>query len=364
MINDPFEWYPGSFTKNFSWGVLANGLSRLHSAIRIAFDDELINVKRETCQQRLRQAGYVWHIPLNFFLLNKVIDGVNMVVVDELVYQAIAFDYTPDFDKIALIAFNNSYAGKWNGAYKWQQHPAPWAFHFVTDVVAEAGGWDTSNVSAKSIHSFIASSQKYRALDAGKISTNLNYMYLAGRLSEMAAPTISRWWVNSVFLILDRAIAESAEDGETISVQTMIQLIAMTGFHQISGQRSRNKDLALQPLISLYQACGGLERWSVDVVRARQHLMLPEVNWFANSDDPFYAIYPRDPNIIKSVPRACAMLAKDIAGFEEIDSDDLLNWNVLEYVKRKTKAALQTLRERGIKPIMSSNELTKLTRGE
>ena len=364
MLHDPREWYPGSFTKNFTWGPVGNGLLRLHSAIKIAFDDQLRNTRREVCLQRLEGAGYVWHIPLNFFLINMVVDGQNMVLVDELVYQAISFEHSSDFDKLALIAFNNSFAGSWHGAYSWQRYPAPWAFHYVTDKISRQGNWDTSAISARDIDTFISSSGQYQAQHAGKVSTNLNYMYLAGGISEMAGTTITRWWVNCVFLILDRVIVEGNVDGDETSVSDLVQLITAAGFQKISGQQSKNRQLALAPLVSLYKACGGMDRWSVDAVRERQLLRLPEINYFANSDDPFYAIYPRDPNVIKSIPRACAMLAKDVAGFEEIDATELQNWNIVDYVKNRTKAALKMLRERGVTPIMTSDDLLKLTRGE
>lgn len=364
MLREPEAWRPGSFTKNFSWGPLDKGLSRLREAIKICFDEKLENVPRDLAQQRLERAGYVWHIPLNFFLLNKIEGGNGFIVVDELVYQALSFDHSSDFDKLALVAFTNSYVGSWRGAEEWQDCPAPWAYHYLLDNIINTGGWDTRDISANSIQNYIESHPKYIAKSAKKLSTNLNYMYMAGGLSQMDSPAIYRWWVNSAFLVLDRAIAERGEYGDDIPVGRLLQYLAKSGFLDISGKRSRNKELALQPIASLYSACGGFRRWSAEAVRERQKVKLPNITWFANSDDPFFAIYPEDPNIIKSIPRACAMLAKEVAGFEELDPDELIEWNVLEYVRRKTRAALAALRGQGVKPTMSADELLKLTRGE
>ena len=320
-------------------------MSRLHRAIRIGFADTLADVPRSLFIQRLQAAGLVWHIPANFFVLNFINGSTGYIAVDELIFQAISFDYSQDFDKLALVAFNNSYVGRWPDAESWQSHPAPWAYHYILNNVA-ATGWDTRSVSANHIEKYVSSDERYRAENARKLSTNLNHMYRVGGLSEMATPEITRWWVSAVFLILDRAIAERDEEEVEVPVSRLLQYIAKSGFLDVSGTRSKSKDLALQPIASLYSACGGFRRWSAEFVRERQKITLPELNWFANSDDPFYAIYPEDPHITKAIPRACAMLAKQVAGFEELDPEELVNWNILDYVRRKTRAALAELRSR------------------
>ncbi len=32
------DWKPGSFTKNFTWGPVGDGLLRLHESIRLGFN--------------------------------------------------------------------------------------------------------------------------------------------------------------------------------------------------------------------------------------------------------------------------------------------------------------------------------------
>jgi hypothetical protein len=339
-------------------------LRRLYEAIHVAFEGKLSSVEREVCRQRLRRAGFVWHIPLNFFFLNVIRDGVSYIEPDELIFQALSFPHSTDFDKLALVAFNNSYVGNWKGAEHWQWCPAPWANHYVLDRLSGESQWGASSISADDIERYIAGDQRYRGLDARKVATNLSYMYRAGRIEDFATPSTERWWVNALFLTLDRSMAERGEFADEVPVARLAQYLTQSRFLQLSGSRSHNKELAVQPLASLYAACGYIRRLSGEAAKERQKLMLPDVGWFANSDDPFYAIYPRDPNVIKTLPRACAMLAKDLAGFDELDPEELIKWNVVEYVRRKTRAALGLLKNKGIRPTMSAEELMKITRGE
>jgi hypothetical protein len=364
MLASDREWRPGSFTKNYAWGPVSDGLKRLHEAIRIGFDGELGPVPRETFRQRLSAHQRPDYIPLNFFLLNRVIDGISCVVPDELAYQGLVFEHDRSFDKLALTVFNLSYVGRWRGAKKYQEYPAVWANEFVLTEIATNRNWDVAPISADSIQRFVASDPRYTGTTSRKLATNLSYMYKAGGLHEMSSLKIERWWVDSVFAALDRALEERGEAGADVPPERLVQYLTRSRFNSLAGKQSLNRDLALQPITTLYSACGGLDRLSKEAAEERQQLKLPHIHWFANSDDPFFAIYPQDPNVIKSIPRACAMLAKELAGFEEIDSDELENWNILDYVRRKTKSALDTLKQRGIRPSMTAEDLMRMTRGK
>ena len=364
MLASGQEWRPGSFTKNYSWGPPSDGLKRLHEAILIGFSGELSPVLRDTFRRRLKRHERPDYIPLNFFLLNRVIDGQSYIVPDELVFQAIQFDHGRAFDKLALAVFNLSYVGRWSGARPYQAYPAVWANEYIRSRVAEARNWDVGLITADDIQRFVRSNPKYTGDTSRKLSTNLSYMYNIGGLHEMSQPQIERWWVDAAFAALDRAVDERDEHNQEVPVQRLVQYLARSRFTLLTGGQSLNKDLAIQPIATLYGACGGMNRLSREAVEERQRLKLPHIQWFANSDDPFFAIYPQDPNVIKSIPRACAMLAKELAHFEELDPDELENWNVLEYVRTKTRAALQLLRQRGVGPNISAEELMKMTRGE
>lgn len=360
MIQEPNDWYPGSFTKNFSWGR-GQGLRRLQDAIQVCFGNSSDPVPRRLAIERLDRAGYVWHIPLNFFLLNSKIGSEDFILFDELVYQATAFEYSGGFDKIALAAFHNSYVGTWHGALHWQTYPSLWANGYIRERVNLGSSWDTSRVNAKDIEKFIIGSGRYRAQSARKLSTNLNFLYEISNLSELGTGQITRWWVDSLFLILDRAFAETKSE---LTAETANMLAIKSGFMEISGLRTKNKELSLIPLSTLYWACGGIDRWSREAAQERQKAVLPDIGWFANSDDPFFAIYKRDPNVIKTLPKICAMLAKHLADFEELDPDEILNWDPVDYIRRKTRQALDSLKERNIKPTMSADDLLKITRGK
>lgn len=354
-------WRPGSFTKNYSWGPKRDGLRQLHEAIRIGFDNQLVDVTREIFRNRVTHAQRPDYIPINFFLFNKIVDGVSTLVVDELVFQAITEDHSPRFDKLALITFNLSNVGIWRGADDYQRYPALWAHYYVKERLARQLQWQSGAVTADDIEMFVKSDRRYTAQTARKLATNLNYLYHNGRLEELVTSKIERWWVDGLFVALDRAIESGRMDGRDISIHDYETLLEETAFAEISGPWSTDKSFALRHLISLYQACGGRDRFSDDLVRQRT-LTIPDVAWLlANDPRPRGAVHPTNPAILKSIPRSCAMLAV-YAGFEVIDPDEMANFDPVAWVKRHTRAAIARLKNRGIKPTMSSEELMKITR--
>ncbi|HEX3948975.1 MAG TPA: hypothetical protein VHW95_03885 [Steroidobacteraceae bacterium] len=359
----PEEWRPGSFTKNFSWGPKKDGLKRLHEIIRLGFANAMEDVRRSDFRNRVRRAGRPDYIPINFFLFNKIADGQDYIVADELVFQALNFDHSDEFDALALFAFNYSFVGKWKGAEEYQNRPALWAHHYITDRVASTLNWGLSRVNADDIEQFVKSDPRYHAKTARKLATNLNYLYQIGQLSKFRSDRVERWWVNALFLALDRLIEDRVSRGQNSSSKNWSAYLDRSNFHFISGKRSVEKDLATRHLLDLYEACGARERFSEEEVRERQKLLLPDIQWFANQQEPIAAIHPSNPRIIKTIPRACAMLAKHIAGFIDLDLDQLESLNLKEFIRTKTKQALDNLKERGISPKMSVEDLMKLTRG-
>ena len=202
------EWKPGSFTKNFSWGERANGLLKLYEIIKLGFDDKVEDVPRDDFRRRVKKAGRPDYIPLNFFLFNTVRGGRDFLVADELVFQAITGSHSSRFDKLALFAFNFSYVGRWKGATPDQRRPALWANHYVIDQVASEYKWNTSHISANGIERYVQSDPRYKAKTARKLVTNLNYLYTVGKLTEFASSAVERWWVDALFLALDRLIED------------------------------------------------------------------------------------------------------------------------------------------------------------
>lgn len=358
------DWRPGSFTKNFSWGDSKEGLRQLHEIIRVGFDDTIEDVPRALFRERVANTHRPDYIAINFFLFNKTVQREDYIIADELVFQALNFPHSPDFDKLGLFAFNFSLVGKWKGAASFQSRPALWAQHYVTDRVAQQFNWDTHRVNADDIQAFVRDDPRYHGATSRKLATNLNYLYLIGRLSELDETRVQRWWTSALFLALDRLIEDRSQRQAEASASQYLNMLDRSRFHFISGRRSVEKDLATKHLLRLYEACGGRVRFTEAEVKARQKVLLPDLHWFANREEPVGAIHPTNHRVVKIIPRACAMLAFYLAGFVSLDLDELDGMDVDEFIRSRTKKALENLRAAGITPTMSAEELMRLTRAK
>lgn len=364
LVPEPEEWHPGSFTKNFSWGPTDRGLRELHNLIRVGFDDRLEDVPRSVFRARVARLDRPDYIPLNFFLYNKPKSGVDFVVVDELVFQALNFRHSANFDKLALFAFNLSLVGSWKRAAPYQRRPALWALHYVADRLGPELGWSTKTVTANDIERFVSTDSRYRGQTARKLATNLAYLYGQGRLSEFKSKQAERWWLSALFLTLDRACEELFAKGALPQEDRYEEYAIKYGFHQLSGPRSVEKDLAFVHFTKLYSACGGKFRFSEEATLERQRILLPQIQHFANNPEPIGVFHSSNPKARGAIPRACAMLAQYVGGFEWIPLDELDDFDVETFVRRRTQAALDYLREKEISPTMSVEQLLQLTRGE
>lgn len=371
MSESSAPWLPGSFTKNFSWGDSASGLRRLHEAIRLGFNNEMKDVERGLFRERLKGYGAPDYIPINFFLFNSISDGTDYLVADELVFQAISSSHTEKFDRLALFAFNFSYCGRWISAAVTQRRPALWAFHYIRDRVASEFDWQTSRVSADDIAQYVGEDPRYQAKTVRKLSTNLSYLYMIGGLADFASPRVSAWWVDTLFLALDRLILDRQLDGKTTRRDQSRQIIDNAYYQSLSGKWSLEKSLALDHLIELYWQCGSRQRFNPDfVVQTTRNVLTKEgtaesINEFdllhPNDDRPQGAIHPTNARILKSIPRVCALLAK-YTGFDVIDADEMENFDVNEYIERKTREAFEKIKLKKISPAMTVEELMRITR--
>lgn len=356
-------WKPGSFTKNFSWGPRSNGLLKLHESIRIGFAETMADVSRAEFRDRVSGHGHSEFIPINFFLFNRPESGDDVIVADELVYQALSAPHSANFDKLALFALNFSYVGRWTGAEATQRRPALWASHYIRDKVAADYDWRTSLVNAADIQGFVEGDARYSAKSAKKLSTNLNYLYEIGDLASFASTRVDRWWVDALFLAMDRLIEDRALDGRRILEKDYEDSLTSAGFQEISGNKSLEKELASTHLVTLYTECGGRGRFSDEHVKERTELRIPDLAPFAwpNHNEAIGAIHPTNPRILKSIPRVCAMLAK-YAGFDTIDADELAAFDLDDFVRRHTQAAIDRIRQEGIVPTMTAEEFMKISR--
>lgn len=364
MASEKDIWRPGSFTKNFSWGNPPSGLGELHEIIRVGFGNEMADVPRQLFRARIKHLGKPDYIPINFFLFNKTIDGVDNLCADELVFQALNWDHNANFDKLALFTFLLSLAGTWKGAGREQRRPALWANAYIREHVASDLAWDTRKIDANDIQRFVAHDPRYTAKDTRKISTNLNHMFAGGHLSDFSAPRIERWWVDCLFLALDRIIEDRLLDRKDTKATQYVSLLESHGFIELTGKKTLEKTLATRHLVELYTACGGRDRFSEEATQERINTLRKQLDLYVaspNDSRPRGALHPTNPRILKSIPSACAMLAK-YAGFEVISPDQMEEFDLEEFVRQGTQAALARLQEDNIKPTMTAEEIMRITR--
>lgn len=361
MATGTEEWRPGSFTKNFSWGN-DRGLRELHDVIRIGFGNELRDVTRQTFRDRVANSGRPDFIPINFFLFNEIRNGVDYLIVDELVFQAISFDHSSRFDHLALYAFLLSMVGRWRGADEYQERPAMWAFYYVADRLGGRANWDNRVISADDIQAFVEKDPRYKAKTSRKLATNLNFLLRIGGIEQFASKHVERWWVDAIFLTLDRLLETRRMQGREVDNTKLESYLTASKFSEISGKRSTEKDLALRHVVRLYQTCGERARFDDDAVDELTKTAFNDIQmWLSNSHEPMAALHPTNLRIVKTIPRACALLAQH-AGFAVLDLDTLAETSLPELVRKNLEEALARIRDRGLRPSMTVAELMKLMR--
>lgn len=354
-------WRPGSFTKNFSWGG-GTGLSELHAVIRAGFADRLEDVPRDEFRDRISPSGRPVYIPMNFFLFNKVIDGQDMIIADELVFQALSWDHGPAFDRVALFAFVFSYAGRWKGSQPYQRRPAMWANAYVRDRVAKDLGWNERRITADDIQRFVDEDPRYQAETSRKLATNLNYLLHIGHVGDFSEKRVTRWWVDCLFLALDRLIEDARVSRSEIRPEVYQSFLEKSDFLSLTGGRSLEKELAMKRLVWLYRALGGRSRFSDNAVAERMRELMPNSDMPRPNDPrPRGAVHLTNPRLLKSIPPYCAELAR-MAGFDVITPGELEDFDAAAFVRHRTDWALADLNEKGIRPTISIEELLDDTR--
>lgn len=357
-------WHPGSFTKNFSWGPVTRGLKELYTIIRAGFANELTDTPRKVFRERVAELGRPDYIALNFFLLNERRFGTDFVVVDELVFQALTQKHSANFDKLALFAFILSRVGAWKNALPYQTRPALWAYHYVADRVAADFNWNTSQVTTNDIETFIANDNRYTGKTSRKLATNLAYLFKVGRLSGFESRKPDRWWLGALFLALDRMVDPTAIDNDGQSTAQLTRALAQSGFSMISGKRSIAKDVAASYFIPLYRTCGGRTRFSTESTQARQANLIPHppTNYIPEPVGLIDVFHNVDARARKSLPKACFVLARYVAGFEVIEDTDMSDFDIEKYIERTTREAIQEIKSSGITPSISADDLIRLMR--
>lgn len=361
----PEEWRPGSFTKNFSWGLLSDGLKRLYEAINIGFEDSSVKVERELFRNRIRKLNRPDFIPMNFFLYNQICDGRSYLVCDELVFQALNFPHSDQFDKLALFSFALSETGNWQGAQSYQSRPALWAKHYIAERVGTEFAWDANRINAEDIEAFVEGDNRYTGQTSRKLATNFNYLLKAGRIDAFQSRKPERWWLSAIFVALDRTVETDEVEFGRLGEARLIASLVQSKFWEISGRRSSAKEIALAYYVTLYAACGGRQRFLDEETLERERIMLPNnVSNAPPNADAIGVFHPSNPIARNAIPHACRVLAKYLAGFESFEMEEWDNFDLQGYIHSRTANALAELDRKGIKPRISADDLTKALRGE
>lgn len=353
MADHTQDWHPGSFTKNFGWGDERNGLSALHRAIRVGFGDDRHDIPRELFRKRLEEKRLNFFIPANFFLFNYIDGSVDRITYDELVFQAVAFEHSLDFDRLGLLAFNLSLAGAWRGAKPWQRRPAIWSNRYVVERLGETHDWNVSKVDANDIQDFFVGNERYRARTTRKLSTNLAYLYRLGGLEQVVASRIERWWMNAAFLAADRFAHLSIV--QKPSIAALHDAFDAFAFFDLTGGSTVEKRYALGRAMHMFVSIGGTDRF------ARSEAALASGK--TNDPRPFGVIDKKLPRAPKSLPPGVdgRMELLD-ASFGHLDYGELERFEPDAFVREASLQALARLRSQGIVPTMSSDDLMKLLR--
>ena len=358
MLDDAQEtWHPGSFTKNFGWGVERDGLSALHRAIRVGFGPDRRDVSRAVFRERLEAAGINFFIPANFFLYNvgaHASGGAeDRIAFDELVFQATAFEHSLDFDRLALLAFNLSLVGTWQGAKAWQRRPALWSNRYIVERLEHEHRWDISKVDADDIQAFLEGDARYRGRTTRKHSTNLAYLYRLGGLRDVVSSRIERWWMNAAFLAADRF--GRAGIARRLTLPSLREAFAEFSFLDLTGGTSIEKRYALGRALEVFVSVGGTDRFALSE-RAL-------AGGRTNDPRPFGIVDKKLPRAPKSLPPGVdAGFAVLDASFGHLDYDALEHFEPDKFVREASLRALGRLRDLAIMPTMTSDDLTALTR--
>lgn len=116
----------------------------------------------------------------------------------------------------------------------------------------------------------------------------------------MNTPRIERWWVDCLFLALDRIIEDRLLDRKPTSPSQYASLLDNYGFMELTGKPTLEKRLAIKHLVALYDACGGRQRFSEEATRERTTTLIPDVRHFLNDPGPVERFTERIPVFSKA----------------------------------------------------------------
>lgn len=239
------------------------GLQRLHTTIRNGFNDTLAPVQRQEFRSHAGVDDSLVLIPINFFLHNC--DG--HMSIDELVIQAIEYDHSIQFDRLALFALNLNRAGGGRDAGSGRDilpRPAMWANEFVREQLWVSGAWQADALSDIALDSFLEDRMDAQTEVRVKCRNNYRHMFkLCGYWQSVpSAPLIinsgaEQWIASALFLAWDRYILD---DG-TPDKPSLLNLIDSDELYKLLGVTREYAFAQAGPLVDLYESVGHLDRF-------------------------------------------------------------------------------------------------------
>lgn len=335
-------WRIGSFTKNFSWGNPANGLKRLHKAINVGFANELKPIPRDVFWNRLEAAGFIPHIPSNFFLFNGIIDDINFIFPDELVFKALTSPHDRSFDKLAFFTLLLSEAGHWKGARSGQSQPSEWARYFLLEELPSTQTWEPAWYNADRIQDFLQNSPHFEG-GAGtrKLATNLAYFFSLAGIEKFKNEDNLSWISDCLFLALDRYYM--IEKPINIGIEWGIDTLSKHDVASLSGPYEQSFVEYQSINARLYIESNGLERLSDRSLKT------------------VFGILSRDPLIYKILPSIVGEWLKTRLFVEFVSKAKLDEFKTFD-TKEFYEKAFYKLSNSIPKPTISGDQLLALVR--
>lgn len=285
------KYKPGSFSKNFAWH--GTGLRKLYDAIHSGYKSKPEPVERDTFRQRCGIPDeFLQLIPINFFLYNTVKKTKCLLVVDELVFQALAFPHSIEFDRLALFTLHLSRTGKHPQGGVDSEHPSQWIREFVEQDLWTDGWWRTDRLDKQHMDNFIV--KVLDAEDEVRIKCRRNYRHLfelcqylpaQGDLIDSGA---DEWMGSALFLAWDRESLE-LEVEQTPNKDQLLKYVHDEQLYKLMGVPEEAVSSYAAQIVSTYIDAGGVSRFSSKFIeieisesgphvegKPRKHVAVPE----------------------------------------------------------------------------------------
>jgi hypothetical protein len=261
---------PGSFTKNFRWNVNPPGLKRLYVVIRTGFGGAVHRVTRDDFR---RHSGLTdpnrQLIPVNFFLHNTIINGVNYLTIDELVRHAINNPHSRRFDLLALFSLHLSSMGRRVGVAG-DPRGAAFTNDFVRNRLWSDGGWESARLTESEVEgAFDATIIAQGADTIHKCVTNYLYMInmtgLRGQRTRLINTHVEEWVGPGLFLAFDRY---SLDRTATVSLTRtdLLSMVRADELYKLMGTTQAYLDSIVPLIADEYLELGGVDRVSSPAV--------------------------------------------------------------------------------------------------